>query len=171
MSYAGRFLLKFFRDQQHWERMSFFCGVPLFQGLSARQLGRVTQVLQHRRYTAGEVLFTEGQVGKAVFIIESGKVEIRRTAPNGESRCLAIMSSGQIFGEMALLDNKERTASASVLEDGVIHFLYTSSLNALIRRHPDIGVIILRNMAILLSCLLRRANLELDQRIPFPNEL
>lgn len=162
MKHWGRTLLRFFRDEKHWEKMSFFSGVSIFQGLSARQLGRVTQFLQHRRYRAGELLFCEGQVGKAVFIIETGKVEISRKTVSGPPRSLAVLGPGQVFGEMALLDSLERTASATVIEDGIIYFLYTASLDALIRQYPDVGVIVLRNMASILSLLLRQTNKELD---------
>jgi CRP-like cAMP-binding protein len=58
----------------------------------------------------------------------------------------------------------QRTASATVLEDGEIYLLYSATLDTLIHQHPNIGVILLRNVAVVLSALLRRANTELDHR-------
>lgn len=157
-----RWLIRFFGNEQHWTRLAFFRGVPLFHGLGSRQLGRLMQAMQKRNYRSGEILFQEGQIGKAVFIIESGRVELSRRSPSGESRSLGILGAGQIFGEMALLEQLDRTATATVVEDGVIHLLYTATLESLIRQSPVIGVKLMRNMAVMLSSLLRRTNKELD---------
>jgi len=64
---------------------------------------------------------------------------------------------------MALLEQMERTATATIVEDGLIYLLYTATLESLIRHHPTIGAKLMRNMAVMLSSLLRRTNKELDQ--------
>ncbi len=159
-----RWFRRFFKNEQHSETLDFFRGVPLFHSLSSRQLARVMLAMQPRFYRTGEMLFEEGHVGKAVFIMKSGKVELSRNA-NGQQRTLGILGPGQMFGEMALLEQMKRTASATVVEDGDVFLLYTATLDALIREHPEIGVKLLRNMAVMLSALLRRTNQELDRRI------
>lgn len=160
-----RWMWRWFRNDQHWEALSFFRGIPIFQSLTRRQLGRVMMAMQRRPYRAGEVVFEEGQLGRAVFILKSGKVELSRKSGNTR-RVLGVLTPGQMFGEMALLEQMQRTASATVLEDGEIYLLYSATLDTLIRQHPGIGVVLLRNVAALLSALLRRANTELDQRGP-----
>jgi CRP-like cAMP-binding protein len=70
-----------------------------------------------------------------------------------------------MFGEMALLEQMKRSATATVVEDGDIYLLYTTTLETLIKDYPSIGVKLLRNMAIMLSALLRRTNRELDERM------
>ncbi len=159
-----RWVRKFFKNEQHSEAIDFFRNVPLFHGLSTRQLGRIMLAMQPREYHAGEQLFEEGQAGKAVFIIKSGKVELTRLA-NGQPRVLGVLGTGQMFGEMALLEQMKRTATATIVEDGTVFLLYTATLDALMRDQPEIGVKILRNMAIMLSALLRRTNQELDRRM------
>lgn len=159
-----RWVRQFFRNESHSEALDFFRGIPIFHGLSTRQLGRVMLAMQPRQYHTGERLFEEGQVGKAVFIVKSGKVELTRQA-DGEDRSLGLLGPGQMFGEMALLEQMKRTATATVVEDGEVFLLYTATLDALIRDHPAIGVKLLRNMAIMLSALLRKTNLELDRRV------
>lgn len=158
-----RWMWRWFRDDHHWEALSFFRSVPIFQGLTRRQLGRVMMIMQHRPYRAGEIVFEEGQLGRAVFILKSGKVELSRKSGNTR-RVLGVVTSGQMFGEMALLEQMQRTASATVLEDGEIYLLYSATLDTLIHQYPNIGVILLRNVAVVLSALLRRANTELDHR-------
>ncbi len=162
MPFLPRWLRRFFRNDHHSETLNFFRGIPIFHGLHSSQLGRVMIAMQRRHYTAGEVLFEEGQPGKAVFIIKSGQVELTRRTPEGP-RSLGTLGSGQMFGEMALLEQMNRTATATVSDDGEIYLLYTATLDSLIRNQPRIGVKLLRNMAIMLSSLLRRTNKELDR--------
>ena len=159
-----RWIKKFFRDPRHSERLAFFRAVPIFHGLSSAQLGRLILAMQSRFYTAGERLFEEGLSGKAVFIIQSGRVELTRRTPDG-ARSLGVLGPGQMFGEMALLEQMNRTATATVVEEGEIFLLYTTTLDSLIRNYPRIGVKLLRNMAIMLSALLRKTNLELDRHL------
>jgi CRP-like cAMP-binding protein len=158
-----KWLRKMFRNESFWDEVAFFRNVPIFHGLTSRQLARVMLAMQKRTYSAGELLFEEGQVGKAVFLIKSGQIELSRKGPTGP-RSLGVLGAGQMFGEMALLEQMQRTASATVVEDGEIFLLYTATLEALIRDHPQIGVKLLRNMAIMLSALLRKTNRELDAR-------
>lgn len=158
-----RWLRKIFQNEQHWETVNFFRNVPIFHGLSSGQLARVMLAMQHRNYRAGEILFEEGQVGKAVFIIKTGQVELTRNSASGP-RSLGMLGPGQMFGEMALLEQMQRTASATIVEDGEIYLLYTATLETLMRQNPHIGVKLLRNMAIMLSALLRKTNRELDAR-------
>lgn len=162
MIFYKKILRKFFRDERHWEEISFFKTVPLFHRLGSRQLARLILAMQKRTYRTGEVLFTEGQIGKAVFVVRSGKVEITRKLSNGKTRKLAQVETGQMFGEMALLEHMPREATATTVEDSEIYLLYTSTLEALIQKRPTLGVVLMQNMAVLLSSHLRRANRELD---------
>lgn len=161
--FLPRWIRRLFNNNQHWQNVDFFRGIPIFYGMSTRQLGRLMMAMQRRNYHAGEILFQEGQVGRAVFILKSGRVELLRHSPDGQDRSLGLLGPGQMFGEMALLENMERTASAKVVEDGEVYLLYSATLEALMKQHPSIGVKLLRNMAIMLSALLRRTNQELDK--------
>lgn len=164
MAVVGRLLRRFLKNQQHSEDLEFFRNVTLFYGLTSHQLGRIFHAMQKRRYHVGERLFQEGQIGKAVFIVRSGQVELTRETNDGKNRVLGKLGPGQIFGEMALLEQLPRTASATVIEDGDIYLLYTAALESLIQHHPQIGVKLLRNMSVMLSALLRRTNHMIDTK-------
>jgi CRP/FNR family transcriptional regulator, cyclic AMP receptor protein len=166
-SVMPRWVWRFFKNEQHSETLAFFRNISIFHGLTSRQLGRVMLAMQRRTYVIGERLFEEGAPGKAVFVIKSGRVELSRMTADGP-RKLGVLGPGQMFGEMALLEQLNRTATATVIEDGEIFLLYTASLEALVRHHPRIGVRLLRNMAIMLSALLRRTNKELDRHTKAP---
>ena len=87
-----RWTKRLFRNDKHVKDLAFFRDVSIFHGLSVRQLGRLMQAMQKRPYYAGENLFKEGQIGKAVFIIRSGKVELLRQTPSGRTRSPGIVT-------------------------------------------------------------------------------
>ncbi len=68
-----------------------------------------------RSFPAGQVLFREGDAGVEMFVIQSGRVRISKVFPSGE-RTLAVIGPGEFFGEMAILNDKPRTATATALE-------------------------------------------------------
>ncbi|MFN0118368.1 MAG: Crp/Fnr family transcriptional regulator [Elusimicrobiota bacterium] len=154
----------FFRDEKHRQEVLFLRSIPLFHGFSSRELSRLIVAFQKRNYAVGEVVFSEGQSGKAVFLLKSGAVELHRKTTDGNKQVLAIAQPGQMFGEMALLEQVPRSATATVIKNGEIYFLYTSAMEDLIHRYPTLGIKLLKNIAAFLSSLIRRANLDLEQK-------
>jgi CRP-like cAMP-binding protein len=163
MKLLKKLFQNFLRDEEYADAVAFFHSVPLFHGLTKRQLGLVIAAVQARHYQVGEHLFEEGEPGKAIFIVRSGRIELTRRVDGGH-RTLSLLGPSQMFGEMAILDNVKRTASAIVKEEGTILLLYISTLDELIDRNPRLGVVLLRNISVMLSTMLRRANQEIDLR-------
>lgn len=99
-------------------------------------------------YQAGELVFQEGDVGKEMFVVASGGVEIYRQTPDGGTTTLTILSSGEMFGEMALVAEGRRFASARAVEDGTrlvcidqARFVY------LVSQPPAFALSVIRMMA------------------------
>ncbi|HSL70208.1 MAG TPA: cyclic nucleotide-binding domain-containing protein, partial [Longimicrobiales bacterium] len=88
----------------------------LFQGLPRSDLERIAQVLRGRSVKAGELIFREGDAADRFYIVYNGAVELLRERPRGEHEVLAVRRSGEGFGEMALLTEAQRTATARALE-------------------------------------------------------
>lgn len=89
--------------------------VSLFEGLSTDDLERIASIVHGETIDEGEVLFEEGEGGDAYFIVFSGAVEIVKSTAEGEEK-LAVRGSGEGFGEMALIDDSPRSATARVVE-------------------------------------------------------
>lgn len=89
--------------------------VALFRGLDANDLDRILEISDPVLYEEGEVVFEEGERGDLFFIIVQGAIELRK-ASGDTKRKLAVLRSGQAFGEMALLNQTPRSASAVALE-------------------------------------------------------
>jgi len=95
--------------------------VPLFKGLSESSRISLSQRLVERRLQAGELVFAKGDKGDAMFIVLSGKVEIFLPPEGGADRVdLKEVNEGEHFGELALFDEKPRSASAEAKADCVL---------------------------------------------------
>jgi len=99
-----------------------------------------------RSFSKGVFLFRESESGKEMYIIQSGKVRIAKKA-GGADRTLAILSSGDFFGEMAILTDGPRSATAEVIEDSEILVINPETFEALIQASSDIAMKILRTLA------------------------
>jgi len=168
-----RFLKKVVYDSSLQRKISFLKGLELFKDLSHREISRLAHSLHSRTYHEGEVLFLEGDIGRALFILESGKVELTRRDSSGKARLIYTLGAGEFFGEMALLEQLPRTASATAVERSHLYLLYRSKLDSLLHSQPKIGMSIMTHLAQILSARLRRttqmALFEAPQGSPAPS--
>ncbi len=153
-----RLLKRLFADPALSRRRQFLRSLELFEGLSSTELGELAQILHARTYKPGEVVFAEGDVGRALFILESGSVALTRRGAGGAEEPLHTVQPGEFFGEMALLESQPRTATATAAETSRLHLLYRAKLETLLQSHPRVGVAVMGHLARLLSARLRRAN-------------
>ena len=114
------------------------------------------------RVPAGETVFSEGDVGTEMFVIQSGSVEIAKRMKD-EMKTLSVLEKGDFFGEMALLEDDCRSATAVARGEtrlfGVIH----PDLFHLFRRKPQLGVKLLSALTDVLARRLRLTNQELQR--------
>src|SRR5438477_12821192 len=108
-------------DPEFNRKRKFLQRVSLFQGISRREFGHLFQALVVRAYAPGEILFNEGDIGRALFILESGRIEISRKAKNGDTIQVATLNPGDYFGEVSLLDERPRSATAAAMEPVRVH--------------------------------------------------
>lgn len=150
-----------FTDSHFRKRKDFLRSLPICASLRDRELGYLQQSLHSRTYHEGEPLFLEGDIGRALFIVETGGVELNKAGPDGKPQRLALLGPGTIFGEMALLEQLPRSASAVAVERSSLLLLYRSKLDSLLSRHPIVGLEIMAHLAKVLSARLRRTSDEL----------
>ncbi|MBI2069122.1 MAG: cyclic nucleotide-binding domain-containing protein [Elusimicrobia bacterium] len=155
------FLKSYLLDPELIRRREALEKIPIFRSLTSNQLTRVLTMLYHRNYQEGEVIFKEGDIGRALFIIGSGKVGLYRKDKKGHEQELAVLEPGDFFGEMALLEEMPRSARAVAVEPSSLFFLYKSSLDGFIVQRPDIGASILSALAKLLSARLRNISSQI----------
>ncbi|MCB4757604.1 MAG: Crp/Fnr family transcriptional regulator [Elusimicrobia bacterium] len=137
---------------------SFLRGVELLTGLSTADLAKLAQMCQLVRYRRAETIFTESQPGACLYVVMSGRVKIFGTSKQGRSKTFAYLEPGDFFGEMSLIDEETRSASAAALEDSVLIMLKSEDFRKLVFSRPAIGLAMMKT----LSARLRRANREIE---------
>ncbi len=143
-------------DEEILEKLSFLKGISLFDGIKKRQLIHVLESLQERTYLKGETIFTQGDIGRALFIVFSGKIALSRLDKvSQKSEVIAEVNPGEFFGEMALLEEMPRTATAHATEDTKVFMLFKIKLESLLFARPHIGVNIASQLAKIMSARLR----------------
>jgi CRP/FNR family transcriptional regulator, cyclic AMP receptor protein len=99
-----------------------------------------------RESRAGEVLFREGESGEEMFVIQTGLVRISKRVA-GEERPLATLGRGEFIGEMAILNEKPRTATATVLEDAKLLVIGAKTLEMMISNNSEIALRLIKKLA------------------------
>ena len=145
------------RSSADLDRLQFLKTVPFFDRLSKRQLKTASDIMFERTYDTDEWIFEEGQPGAAMFLILDGKVAIEIYREASTTR-LAVLEKGAFFGELALLDDAPRSASARALERTRTLALYRNDLDALRHRHPRTACQIYRSLATMTGDRLRSTN-------------
>ncbi len=136
--------------------------IPVFQNLRKRELSVVSTYLHEREYEPGEYIFRTHQPGAAMFIVEEGVVEVVHDK-DGEDFILARLEQGEFFGELALLDNSPRSASAIAKEKARLLAIFRNDLEKLMISQPVIGAKILKQLAVIIGMRLKATNEQLSQ--------
>src|SRR3954463_7787444 len=103
-----------------------------------------------KEFPKGTILFKEGEPGKEMFVLQAGKVAISKRVRDVE-KVLAILGPGEFFGEMAIIANKPRNASATVSEDARLLVIDPKTFEGMIRGNSEIAVRMIKKLADRLS--------------------
>ncbi len=136
--------------------------VPLFKGMNKSELNEFDKIIHRRKYKEQETIFYEGEPGVGMYIVQEGAVGIYKNTVEDEKEELAQLSAGEFFGELALLDETPRSATAVALEDTRILGLFLPDLLDLIDRKPRLGNKFLFQLAMLIGERLKHTNQELQ---------
>lgn len=136
----------------------FLPKVPLFAGLSAKELNKLSKAMQSKKYKKGSYLFFENDKGREMFLIASGLVKVYKSDNTGRVKTLSYLREGDFFGEMALLDIEVRSASAQFLEDSEVMVLDGRFFKQFVLDHPEMTLRIMKT----LSARLRETNKQIE---------
>lgn len=121
--------------------------IPMFTGLSDADLTALSDALIRRTFKAGSMIFSLGDAGDAMYIVESGDVNIHLPGKQSQRISLKDIARGEYFGELALFDQKPRSASALATTDSVLLELKHSTLANYLQNRPLAAMGILRTMS------------------------
>lgn len=151
-----RMVLQAFEQQEMRPRIRHAMEhVRLFEGLFEEQAAWLGSLLQYRSVDVGERLFSQGDRSGQMYLVIEGSVAIQ-----ADTALLGTVGPGECVGEVALLSGQDHSATAVATERTVAGLLTREDLTRLVRRRPDIGVKLYRNLAAELGEKLRRADFE-----------
>ena len=148
------------KEKQSEDIYTLLAKIPIFEDLNKRELKAIERILHQRTYNTDEMIFNEGDAGVGMFIIVQGRVNI---ILGKEQKLLATLSNGEFFGEMALLSEVPRTASALVVQQSQMLGFFQSDLFGLMETNPRLGNKVLFRLAQMIADRLRFSNLENQQ--------
>jgi uncharacterized membrane protein len=149
--------------------------VPLFSSLDDDSAKELRELLQEKRVTGNTRLFNAGEKGDAMYLIQSGRVRISIRDEDGHNLILAELAQGDFFGEMSIIDGRQRSADASVIEDAMLAVLSRDDFLSFVRTNPDVPLKMLSALSerlrhtdnLLRSRVSRNANEEEEARQTF----
>jgi uncharacterized membrane protein len=142
------------------ERADLLSTISLFEGLSRDDLKELAHALVERKFTAGQILFEQGDEGDAMYIVADGQLNIYLPGEASRRVSLKDIGVGEFFGELALFDDQPRSASVLAATDVVVLELGRATLSDYLARRPRAAMAILRTMA----TRLRQTNALLSER-------
>lgn len=142
-----------------FERIILLKRSPVFAEVKTEDLRVVAQSLEEEQYFKGDRVFDINEFGDRMYIVQNGRIGISLHADISSQDFVAKLEAGECFGEMNLIDELPRSATAHVLEDTTLLSLEKSRLRGLVINYPELSLGMLKG----LSLRLRQANQKLNQ--------
>lgn len=137
--------------------------IPLFEGLDASERASIFDLATRIDYPDAEVIIHEGDPGRGLFLLAEGAVVIAKQTIEGNLETLAMLGPGDCFGDMALVDHKPRSATATAVGPASVYAFEQSAIDTFFADHADIHLKILRNLVRITSNRLRFSDESLVQ--------
>ena len=135
--------------------------VPLFASLDDESAADLRTLLSDRVVAQNTRLFRQGDKGDAMYLIESGRVRISIRDEEDQEVILAELAQGDFFGEMSIIDGRQRSADAKVIDDAQLAILSRDAFLTFVRSNPDVAL----EMLSALTDRLRRTDELLRSRV------
>jgi signal transduction histidine kinase len=119
----------------------------LFRNLHSDELAALRQVALERHFDAGQEIFHEGDCGDGVYVVKEGSVEITGLLNQSTRRVFSQLGPGEVFGEMAVIEHRPRSASAKAVSDTTVYLIPRGEMLSLIERSPGLALSLLQEIS------------------------
>ena len=116
-----------------------FEAVALFSGLSPKEVADLREIAQERRFSGGAPIFREGDPGDGLYVIRAGSVKIAHVAGVEVRQLFSTLQPGVIFGEMAVIEDRPRSATALAAPDVDLYFVPREDMRRLLKQSPTLS--------------------------------
>lgn len=114
--------------------------MALFERFDHEDLFELARYFKRQRCAAGELIFREGGVADAFYVVLSGQVQIVKGGTSAQSRLMAILNPGDFFGEMGLVEQAPRLAAAHMLSAGELAVMAKPDFERMMEEHPLVAM-------------------------------
>ncbi|NWF51657.1 MAG: cyclic nucleotide-binding domain-containing protein [Nitrospirae bacterium] len=128
----------------------------LFSDIESDGLEKLSKIVKKLSLKKGEQLFKEKDDTRGVYLLHSGKVEISRITADGWRQTLTVVTPGDFFGELSILEKRQHVASAVAVEDAELFLLPKEEFERLMEEEIKLACYILKKIAMEMSKKLRR---------------
>ncbi len=147
-------------DEEIMNRLHSFKESPLLRDFSPAELDLLQPFFKEKNFSRGSTIFLENMPGEALFIIGHGSVRISRMLAEGEEKTLAVFGPEEFFGEMAILEEASRAATARAEEDAQLFSLRKPDYEILCDQFPKLALKLMRNIVRVLVGTIRNNDRE-----------
>jgi len=127
--------------------VGFLKYIPLFSELTDDDLREIVKLAVRQVYKKDNMILIEEEIGSTMFIILDGRVKISRISDDGREVILSILSEGDFFGEMSILDGQNRSANVVTLDDSKIMVIRREDFLQMLHDYPQIAINLLKELA------------------------
>jgi len=126
--------------------LEFLLDVPIFTDLDQSTLEKIAGLGKTKSYEKDETILVEEDAGSALFVITKGKVKVARQSSDGREVILTILGESDFFGEMAILDGLNRSATVVAIENSELFIIQRMDFINLLKEHPEISISLLQEL-------------------------
>ncbi len=142
---------------------------PLFIELSKQEIEYLSSIFTRTQVFEGKTVFIENMPGESLYLIQEGTVQISQMLSELDEQALVSLEKGDVFGEMAVIDQENRMATARIIKDATLYSLKREAFAALIKAKPRLGLQLTLNIVRIFGRKIRNA--KKDYRVMLVNSL
>lgn len=120
--------------------------IPIFSGLRKEELELLSKYEVEKTFQKGETIFLEGDPGKAIYYIKTGKIKLYKTSIEGREVTLNILGPGSIFAEVTMFSDLDYPATAMVLEDVQVGMIRNEDLEKIVQENGNIALSLIKEL-------------------------
>ncbi|ABR34438.1 MULTISPECIES: Crp/Fnr family transcriptional regulator [Clostridium] len=120
--------------------------VPMFENLNDEELLDIVNMINHKEYIKGDIIFSEGNIANTLYFVNEGKIKLYRYTKDGKEQILHILSEGDFFGELDLIKPSTYRFNAKAIVDAKVCTLTKDELKDAMMRKPEIGIKLLETV-------------------------
>lgn len=133
--------------------------LSIFKGLNDSEFSKIVDICTEQKFKKDDIILTEGSESKDLFLVVEGMVDVQiRLSSQLNPVSINIIQPGEIFGEFSFVDGLCRSATAKCLTDTKIIFVKKSLFDSLTQKNSKLGMIVMKNIASILSARIRNTN-------------